>query len=461
MTLLNTAESWRNNILWVNERINKQNTRNTTVPIENSKSGATMERFYKRYIHSLLALSFTDEYQYIVDEHNISNLLISSISPEFLESYPGFINSNLDLLEVLGDISTLKKNYPTDNIYSVIFSDDIFILKSKALEFVVYFMTSFYNLNDLVYDYQRIFTNRKKQEYEVWEKTAYFNQTIAEIYREDFLFTMLLEVLNLSINSNGHFTVEEIKNIYNGYLKNEPISEEDFSYKYLYDLQSNRVIRNELAPGDELHKWFGDRTWRKSMEGILTLTSSKSTSKSVANFLIPKEITTLDSDEVGSALHLILELFVINTNYDAVIKDLSDLKETDPDAYQSFYNYEWARNTLNSQKLLSKDIALQQLKSMDFLRTENDFHHSQYRLTLTQALPLNEDKDKTKDENSDEVSKKKNNEDDKKEDTNEATNIENKQYHYILNPQILELIRSILNEIDREELQIDFIQILI
>lgn len=318
-------------------------------------------------------------------------------------------------------------------------------------------MTSFYNLNDLVYDYQRIFTNRKKQEYEVWEKTAYFNQTIAEIYREDFLFTMLLEVLNLSINSNGHFTVEEIKNIYNGYLKNEPISEEDFSYKYLYDLQSNRVIRNELAPGDKLHKWFGDRTWRKSMEGILTLTSSKSTSKSVANFLIPKDIAKLDSDEIESALHLILELFVINTNYDAVIKDLSDLKETDPDAYQSFYNYEWARNTLNSQKLLSKDIALQQLESMDFFRTENDFHHSQYRLTLTQALPLNEDKDKTKDENSDEVSKKKNNEDDKKEDTN----IENKQYHYILNPQIPELIGSILNEIDREELQIDFIQILI
>ena len=142
MTLLNTAESWRNNILWVNERINNLNTRNATVPIENSKSGATMERFYKRYIHSLLALSFTDEYQYIVDEHNISNLLISSIKPKFLKSYPD-INSNLDLLEVLGDISTLKKNYPTDNIYSVIFSDDIFILKSKALEFVVYFMTSF------------------------------------------------------------------------------------------------------------------------------------------------------------------------------------------------------------------------------------------------------------------------------------------------------------------------------
>lgn len=59
------------------------------------------------------------------------------------------------------------------------------------------------------------------------------------------------------------------------------------------------------------------------------------------------------------------------------------------------------------------------------------------------------------------MSKKKNNEDDKKEDTNEATNIENKQYHYILNPQIPELIESILNEIDREELQIDFIQKLI
>src|SRR5699024_43513 len=107
MTLLNTAESWRNNILWVNERINNLNTRNATVPIENSKSGATMERFYKRYIHSLLALSFTDEYQYIVDEHNISNLLISSISPRFLESYIVFLYYKLYLLYVFVDFITL------------------------------------------------------------------------------------------------------------------------------------------------------------------------------------------------------------------------------------------------------------------------------------------------------------------------------------------------------------------
>src|SRR5690625_4415246 len=100
MTLLNTAKGWRDNILWVNETKRSLDNRNATIPKENSKSGATMERFYKRYIHSLVALNFTDEYQNILDEHNTPDFLINSVNQEFINYIPHAEGSKLDLFDL-------------------------------------------------------------------------------------------------------------------------------------------------------------------------------------------------------------------------------------------------------------------------------------------------------------------------------------------------------------------------
>ena len=105
MTILNTPNLWRENIIWVNETKSRYHERNATVPKENSKAGATLERFYKRYVHSLIALSFTNEYSNIVGD----DFLIESLRPDLKEIYTEPIESNLDLLELLEQIPTLKK----------------------------------------------------------------------------------------------------------------------------------------------------------------------------------------------------------------------------------------------------------------------------------------------------------------------------------------------------------------
>ncbi|MEI3610180.1 hypothetical protein [Pseudogracilibacillus sp. SO10305] len=286
------------------------------------------------------------------------------------------------------------------------------------MKFVLYFMTSFYNLNDLFNDYHRIFKERKKEKYEPWEKTAYFNQTIAEIYREDFFFTMLLEVLNLAAFSSNQFTVKDIVNIYNGYLKDKPIDKDDFSYKYLYDLQTEN-IRGELNDGDEFFKWIGDTTWNKQVNGRLTLTSSKTTNESVVNFIIPEGIACLNSDEIDSALKLILNLFVININYDAVRNDLLD----------NDYNFmpsDVIKETLNTQKEHAKKMALHRIDEKVFYERENEFHISQHRKTLFQSK------------------------------IDEAANVS----HYILNPKIPQLVKNISVKVDADDAYIDFIRVL-
>ena len=418
MTLLNTAEGWRDNILWVNENKRSLDNRNATIPKENSKSGATMERFYKRYIHSLVALSFTDEYQYILDEHNTSDLLINSVNQYFISDIRYDKDSKLNMFDLFTEIPALKKRHRIDNFYSQLFQDEIFNVKSKALKFVLYFMTSFYNLNDLFNDYVRIFKKRKKEKYELWEKTAYFNQTIAEIYREDFFFTMLLEVLNLVAISNGQFTVKDIVKIYNGYLKDKPIDKDDFSYKYLYDLQHNSFIEENEA-GEEIYKWFGKSIWEKKVDGEIILTSSKTTNQSVVNFKIPEEISCLNPAEINTALKLIVDLFVININYDAVS---DDLQRND----NNFMPSDVTKETLNIQKEFSKTMAIHRISNRVFYKRENEFHISQHRKTLFQS------------------------------ERDENFNVS----HYILNPKIPQLVNNISKKGDVDDLHIDFIRVL-
>lgn len=415
MTLLNTAENWRDNVFWINETVNQYGTRNATIPKENSKSGATMERFYKRYIHSLVALSFTDEYQYMIERDEIPDILQESVNQDFIANIPYVLDSELDLLDLLKDVSSLKKRYGKDNIYNQIFHDNIFAVESKAVKFVLYFMISFYNLNDLFNDYIRIFKQRNKEKYELWEKTAYFNQTLAEIYREDFFFTMLLEVLNLLISSKGKFSVNDIVNIYEGYLEEELTTKDDFSYRYLYDLQYSNI------KNDEYPKWFGTNIWEKKVYGEINLTSSKTTNQSVENFKIPNEITCLNPAERASALRLIIDLFVININYDEVSEDLKKDKDFRPS--------ELIKETLNTQKKYSKDIAKHRLENMMFYQRENEFHASQHYTALFQS------------------------------EWNENSSVS----HYILNPRISQLVDDISKEAITDELDklsIEFIRIL-
>lgn len=433
MNLLNTAESWRDNVFWINETVNKYGTRNATIPKENSKSGATMERFYKRYIHSLVALNFTDEYQNILDEHNTADFLINSVNQNFIKYIPYAEGSKLDLFDLFTQIPELKRKHRIDHFYSLLFQDNIFNVKSKALKFVLYFMTSFYNLNDLFNDYQRIFKERKKEKYKLWEKTAYFNQTVAEIYREDFFFTMLLEVLNLSISSKGKFTVKEIVDIYNGYLKEEtkpimPVEESNgeggsrikyaFSYKYLYDKQT----KWDKDIGKKTSDWFGDSTWNRRVDGELKLTTSRKLDQSVENFMIPKEIAHLNSNEIASALKLIIELFVININFD-MVKD--DLQAKD----DNFMPTAIRKKDIHIHKAHTKNLSLHRITDEFFYQKENEFHISQHERTLFQS---------ERDENW-------------------------KKSHYILNPKIPQLVNDIINEVDPDDtvdLDIEFVRIL-
>lgn len=412
MTILNTPNLWRENIIWVNETKRRDHKRNATVPKENSKAGATPERFYKRYVHSLIALSFTNEYSNIVGD----DFLIESLSPDLKEIYTEPIESNLDLLELLQKIPTLKKTTRTENIYSHIFSEKIFNLESKALKFVLYFMTSFHNLDNLANDYQKVFTERKKVQYESWDKKAYFNQTIAEIYREDFLFTLLLELLDLLIKQEKKLTIEDVTSLYNSYLSDRPTNELKFSYKHLYDRQYNQAFE-KITDGSEVPYWYGDGTWNKAVDGKLNVTASKKDNRPVLNFLIPKDVTDLNNEEIESALNFILDLFVIQIDFDSIHNHLNR-EEVD-------FLPTLVKDALNIQKKHSKDHTFYQIQREDFYKKETEFNFSQHFKTLFQAEKDNEH-----------------------------------QPHYILNPRIPILVRQIAITVNAEIPAIKFIEFL-
>lgn len=204
--------------------------------------------------------------------------------------------------------------------------------------------------------------------------------------------------------------------LYNSYLSDTPTREHGFSYKQLYDRQYNQAF-DKITDGSEVPYWYGDGTWNKAVDGKLNVTSSKKDNRSVLNFSIPKDVTNLNNDEIGSALDLILDLFVIQVDFDSVHNHLNR-KEVD-------FLPTLVKDALNIQKKHSKDHTFYQIQREDFYKKETEFNFSQHFKTLSQAEKDNEH-----------------------------------QPHYILNPRIPTLVRQIANTVNDGIPAIKFIEFL-
>lgn len=135
--------------------------------------------------------------------------------------------------------------------------------------------------------------------------------------------------------------------------------------------------------------------------------------------MIPKEIAHLNSNEITSALKLIIELFVIDIDFD-MVKD--DLQAKD----DNFMPTAVMKKDLHIHKAYTKDLSLQRITDELFYQEENEFHISQHERTLFQSEV---------DENW-------------------------KRSHYILNPKIPQLVNDITNEVDMDDIEIEFVRIL-
>lgn len=387
--ILITTDSWLKNLIWVSETKKYEVPRNVTVAIKNTSASVNTKRLYKRYFNSLYALSHTDEFASLADENDDFEF--------FKDVFHLFQNE---------DWQNINSNQFNPSLYDL---DKFFDVPVPAVKFVLYFMSSFYNLNSLASDFLKIHKKTDENNFTTWTKEDYINQTISEIYREDFLLTMLLEVLALSIKNSKtdtKITVKKIVSIYNSYLEPktndvETVNSEHFSYQYYWETQYYK----ELEKDPEIPKWFGESIWNKSMEGKLIIKESRKKTRSteVANFTIPSDFSNLQIEEYIKAFNMILQLFILNANYEKVADNLNERQDYFPT--ETKYQIQTLKNA-------GAELSIARIADFSFYERENEFNHAQYIRTLFQATPD-----------------------------------DNKQTHFILNPKIPELVACISKEL--------------
>lgn len=250
----------------------------------------------------------------------------------------------------------------------------------------------------------------KKESWESWTKTAYFNQTIAEIYREDFFFTILLECLNLAMTQEDaeKNILSSLNTIYNDHLN---------YYTKIYKTQYNNFV-GDHPEGDEIPKWFGNSTWTKNMEGELTFTRSRSI-EIEDSFTLPGHIVTLNKEEAESAFKLTYELFIINAQEELIRKEIV---RNDSGSY----SYDIIEILLPLKPDDISKISQERIQQMRYYLIEPDFHRSQHIHTLYQA----------------------------------HTSDAEQRVHFIVNPHIETLMNRFFERFENHPNQVKFIKIL-
>lgn len=299
--------------------------RNAYIEEFDNRSGSTRRTFSKNLFHSLVALGSTNKYQELEDDPLERIFYKASLSREIMKKFGNVYDKSSAMGRNFSLLSASKKLKQAD-INTIINIEEIEI-NSPSVSFLLYFMISFSNLNSLIEDFQKIYL---KPSTERWEKTGYIHQSISEIYREEFLFALLLEFLNVasfgwdvctvtSIDKNDPDAIK-FQKIYNAYLN---YYSDRFHKYYEY--------KNEEERQDEQYNsfiYYGDENilrapvFDKTVRG--TLEYPNYDNKHYSQYSFPDEVMHLSEKESKQALSFILELFVLSVNPELISKVTSD-----------------------------------------------------------------------------------------------------------------------------------------
>lgn len=321
---MNAYELYRSAIR-LNTTDPKDSRRNAYIEMVDGKRGSTEKTFTKNLFNSLVALGTTKTYTDL-EEDPLGKIFYNGHFPIDLVDY--YLDDSTVMTRNHAVLSSSKK-IKLNQIIQIIDLKNM-ELKSHSLIFLLFFMTSLPNLNNLTADFQKIYL---KPSPEIWEKTGYIHQPISEIYREEFLFALLLEFLNIasfgwevctvpSINTTDP-DVEKFQKIYNSYLEYYT----DRFHKYYENKSEDDSIKEpEYIPlyrtDQKVVKPF---VFNKTVKGKLQYPEWKNKHKKYKTYTFPKEITDLSKNDSEQTFSFVLELFILSVNPDLIKKVTTDM----------------------------------------------------------------------------------------------------------------------------------------